>query len=100
MQLIIELNESDLTPIIETAIRKLLRYTGESYGQGELTLHIQHQVKSALVDLINQIDFKEKVSKTFKSEFDGIVHDIVRRDIERITRKTVKEMKDKGELHT
>lgn len=100
MQLIIDLNESDLTPIIESMIKKLLRYTGESYGQGELTVYVQQQTKAALIEQLRQIDIHGRVAKTFQSEFDAIVQDIVRKEIERITKKTIKELKDKGELLT
>ena len=100
MQLIIDLNESDIAPIIEGMIKKLLRYTGESYGQGELAVYLQQQTKAALTEQLRHIDLHSRVGKIYQDEFDIIVKDVVRKEIERITKKTVKELKDKGELLT
>lgn len=98
MKLIIDLNESDLAPIVEGTIKKLLRYTGESYVQGELTAYVQQQTKTALSDQLKRFDFNAKVVDLIKLYLDDIVSDVVRKEIERITKKTVREMKDKGDL--
>lgn len=98
MQLIINLNESDVMQIVEGTIKKLLRSTGESYGQGELTYYVQQQTKTALTDQLQRFDFNTMVAGLIKSCLDDIVSDVVRKEIERITKKTIREMKDKGEL--
>lgn len=100
MQLIIYLNESDLTYIVEGTIKKLLRYTGESYGQGELTTYVQQQTKTALTYELQNFDFNTKVAGLLKSCLDDIINDVVRKEIERITKKTIRVMKDNGELRS
>lgn len=97
MQLIIELNESDFIKIIELTIKQLLN--NNQYGRaGEAAEYIKSQTKIALIDHLRQFDFHSLVKEVSSICFNEIVEDTVRQEITRITKKTVKEIKEKGEL--
>jgi hypothetical protein len=99
MQLIIELNESDLVPIAENAIKSLLR--NDQYGgTGEAAEYIKRQTRYALMEQLRNIDLYGKVQGIATTCFNDIIEDIVRQEIIRVAKKTVKELKDKGELLT
>jgi len=101
MQLIIELRESEIIEIIEGTVKKLLKYSNESYASnGELSYYLQQKTKQALNQYIDRFDIESYVAETCKSCFNDIVADTVNKEIEKIVKNKIKEMKNKGELNT
>ncbi len=97
MQLIIELNESDFVKIAEGTIKHSLRH--DQYGgTGEAAEYIKQQTRMALMEQLRHLDFSSTVQATATTYFDAIIADVVRHEITRVAKKTVKELKDKGEL--
>ena len=101
MQLIIDLRESEIIEIIEGTVKKLLKYSNESYvSNGELSYYLQQKTKQALSQYIDQCDIESYVAEVYKSCFNDIVSDTVNKEIEKIVKNKIKEMKNKGELNT
>ena len=101
MQLIIELRESEIIEIIEGTVKKLLKYSNESYASnGELSYYLQQKTKQALNQYIDQCDIESYVAEVCKSCFNDIVSDTVNKEIEKIVKNKIKEMRNKGELNT
>lgn len=96
MQLIIEVSESDLVPIAENTIKRLLK--NDTYGiQGDAAEYIQRQTKAALMAQLRERDFSEFVRNVVETCCPSIVEEVVHQEIARITRQTVKELKSKGQ---
>ena len=101
MQLIIELQELEIIEIIEGTVKKLLKYSNESYvSNGELSYYLQQRTKQALNHYIDRFDIESYVAKICNSCFNDIVSDTVNKEIEKIVKNKIKEMKNKGELNT
>ena len=96
MNLVIYFDESIITSIIESSIKRLLQF--DDYSSGELARHVESRTREALLDTIQNTDWSRMI-KSLASEYTkGIVENVVKEELKKYARIAVKELKDKGQL--
>ena len=96
MNLIIEIDESTLMPIVEATIKSLLFRS--DYNSGAAAKLIEKKASDGLMNLLKGVDISPLIQEVAWKYYEGIVEDVVRKEIERHAKKVVKSMSDKGEL--
>ena len=96
MNLVIDFDESMLSEITNCTIRRLMKFG--DYSTGELAKYVESRTRDAMAELLYKVDFELMVAQAVSEYTKGIVEQVVKEELKKMVRTTVKEMKDKGEL--
>lgn len=96
MNLVIEFDERILTTIAENQVKVLLQRN--DYSAGECARYVTQQTRDALKQIIDETDFAALVKEVALVYTKGIIESVVKEELKRMVRATVKDLKDKGQL--
>lgn len=96
MQVTIEVEKELLEKVANDALKKLLEYNKYTYGEGARL--IVEKTKETLSAIIMDYDFEETIKGIFEDAILNIARDVVTEEIRKIARKTVKDMRARGDL--
>lgn len=95
MNLVIDFDENVIHKIISSAVSKV--FLSSQYGNnGELYDYVVERTKVACIQVINEIDIAALIKESTVCYTRGIVEDVVKKELERMVKAQVKEMKAKG----
>ena len=87
-----------LTTIVTKTVNKQLEYGGQYGYCGEAAQLIENLSKVALLQIIRNLDYAQAIKSLFEECFEKVARDVVIQEIQKLVKKTVKEMKDRGDL--
>ncbi len=97
MNLVIDFDENVIHKIVSSAVNRL--FLSNQYGNnGELYDYVVERTKAASIQAINEIDIADLIKESTVCYTRGIVEDVVKKEIEKMVKSQVKEMKEKGTL--
>ena len=96
MNITIEISEDELKPIVESTIKRMMNT--DRYNKGEGAQYIEKGAADALMEVLHTINLKPMIQELASAYYQGIVEEVVKKEIERYAKKVVKELNDKGEL--
>lgn len=97
MRLMIDFEEAAIQKIVNITINNLFVHN-QYNGYGELATYVRERTKIAAIQLIDSIDITELIKESTLCYTKGIVDEVVKKEIERMVKAQVKEMKEKGTL--
>lgn len=95
MNLVIDFDENVIQRVVNKTVNNLFAPNQYS-NNGELYDYVKERTKIAAMQLVNTIDITELIKESTMCYTKGIVEEVVKKEIERMVKAQVKEMKAKG----
>lgn len=96
MNLVIEFDERILASIAESGVKRLLQFS--DYSSGSAAKYVETQTQDALNEVLRGIDFTQMIKELAVLYSKGIVEEVVKEELKKVARQSVKELKARGEL--
>jgi hypothetical protein len=96
VNLLIEIDESRFSEIIDKTLAQLFKYN--EYSAGEAAKYIEQQTRLQLNEQLKRFDFNPMIRKVADEYLSGIIEDVTLEELRKMVKGVVKRMKDKGEL--
>lgn len=97
MNLVIDFDENMIQSAVSKTVNNLFKES-QYTNNGELFDYIKERTRIAATQLISEIDMIELIKESTLCYTKGIVNEVVKKEIERMVKAQVKELKAKGQL--
>ena len=97
MNLVIDFDENMIQSVVSKTVNSLLKES-QYTNNGELFDYIKERTRISATQLISEIDITELIKESTLCYTKGIVNEVVKKEIERMVKAQVKELKAKGQL--
>ncbi len=97
MNLVIDFDENMIQSVVNKTVNTLFKES-QYTNNGELFDYIKERTRIAATHLISEINMIDLIKESILCYTKGIVDEVVKKEIERMVKAQVKEMKEKGTL--